>query len=478
MLKKGLFGGALVIIAIIAGFIFLLRGCLSRYDERSAMAPVLYFEKADKGIVFSIVKYGKATSYKSNGGSTYKSMSVNYFIQANDAETGEVVAVKKIKHNSDIKFHPVTVIGTGNGKAWVFMNELMAFDPFTLEKIADKDIIEAKNPQMRGKMPGEKNYYVYNDANDEITITATDGIKYTLSTSSLLATAIDEEEIGKDPVEAKFKALKKMEAALNEKYTTYYERYRAFNKLYAEKKISYAAYLDSGRNFNRLQDSISEMKKSISGEVSDFADLSRATKDRQREIDNLKTGSKSYTNICTGVDTFNSKWYGLLSGTDLEKPETRFRYMAVYTETARNKLYGAGISLRDSTKKAVELVIGEPEKINDAVYLQGGFLLDKNTALPIHLKNDDGFLICYREKVGHNGNIILSRVDLKGNIKWTFNTKLIEFTDWVYTGKRLIILGNDNKEISSSDANLLISINIQTGKAVMHDYFTDKVRKE
>jgi len=478
MLKKGLFGGALVIIAIVAGFIFLLRGCLSRYDERSAIAPVLYFEKADKGIVFSIVKYGKATSYKSNGGSTFKSMSVNYFIQANDVETGEVVAVKKIKHNSDIKFHPVTVMGTGNGKAWVFMNELMAFDPFTLEKIADKDIIEAKNPQLRGKMPGEKNYYVYNNTSDEILITATDGIKYTLTTSSLLATAIDEDDMAKNPAEAKIKELKKAETALDEKYKAYYERYRAYNKLFAEKKISYADYIDSGRNFNRQQDTISEMKKKMREEISDFEDLKRAGNDREREIDNLKTGSKSYTNICTAVDTFNGNWYGLLSSNDLEKPETRFRYRAVYTETARNKLYGAGISLQDSTKKTVELLIGEPEKINDAVYLQGGFLLDPKNALPIHLKNDDGFLICYREKVGHNGNIILSRIDLKGNIKWTFNTKLNEFTDWVYAGKRLIILGNDNKEISSSDANLLISIDLQTGKAVMHDYFTDKVRKE
>ena len=50
MLKKGLFGGAIVIIAIVAGFIFLLRGCLSGYDERSAITPVLYFEKDGKAV--------------------------------------------------------------------------------------------------------------------------------------------------------------------------------------------------------------------------------------------------------------------------------------------------------------------------------------------------------------------------------------------------------------------------------------------
>jgi hypothetical protein len=478
MVKKYTFRGILILAAVIAGFIFLLRGCMSRYDERSAITPVLFFEKADKGIVFSIIKYGKATSYKRSGGSTFKSLSTNYFIQTNDAETGELIANKKIKHNSDVKFHPITVMGTGNANAWVFIGELLAFDPFTLEKTADREIIEAKNPQLKGKMPGEKNYYVYNDANDEILITATDGMKYTLSTTSLLATVIDEDVIAQSPAEAKIKELKKAVTALDEKYKSFYERYRAYNKLYSEKKISYAAYLDSSRNFNRQQDSISEMKRNIRDEISDFESLKRSESNREREINSLKTGSKSYSNICTAVDTFNGKWYGLLSSTDLEKPETHFSYRSVYTETARNKLYTAAVSLKDSTKKAAELLVAGPEKINDAVYLQGGFLLNKTNALPIHLKNDDGFIICYREKVGNAGNIILARVDLKGNTKWTLNTRLNEFTDYIYTGKQLIILGNDNDEISSGDANLLLCMNLQQGKAVMHDYYTNKMRKE
>jgi hypothetical protein len=478
MLKKGLFGGALVIIAIIAGFIFLLRGCLSGYDERSAITPALYFEKDGKAVVFSIVEYGKATSYKSGPGGTFKSMSVNYFIQANDAATAELIANKKIKHSSDIKFRPVKVMGAGYNVAWVFIGELLAYDPFTLEKIADREIIETTNPQLKGKMPDEERYYEYDRNSNSILITATDGTKYLLSTANLKATAVDEDVISKNPVEAKIKALKKQEDALEQQYRAGYDRYRAYNKLYSEQKISYAAYLDSGRNFNRLQDSISKWKTNIRNEISDLDDLKDADKDLQRQIENLAGSSKSYTSICTGVDTFNGKWYGLLNSTDLEKPDTRFRYRSVYTETARNKFYNAAISIKDSTKKAIELLIAEPEKLNDAVYLQGGFLLNKSTALPIHLKNDDGFIVCYKEKVGYTGNIILARVDLKGNAKWTMNTMLAEFEDWIYTGNRLIILGNDNKEISSSNANLLMIIDLQTGKALKHDYFTDKMRKD
>jgi hypothetical protein len=405
-------------------------------------------------------------------------MSVNFFIQVNDGNTGELISNKKIIHNSDIKFRPVSVMGAGNNKAWVFINQLLAYDPFTLEKLADKETIETKNPQLKGKMPDEERYYKYDNFSNTILITATDGSKYILSTADLTAIAIDEDGISKNPAEAKIKELKKQEDALEEKYRAGYDRYRAWNKLYSERKISTAAYYDSGRNFNKLQDSISKMKTVIQNEIRDLDDLKDADKDIQRQIENLAGSSKSYSNICTAVDTFNSKWYGLLSPEDLEKPDTRFRYRSVYTETARNKFYSATVSIKDSTRKAVELVTGEPQKINDAVYLQGGFLLNKTTALPIHLKNDEGFIVCYREKVGYTANIILARVDLKGNTRWSVNTMLPEFKDWIYTGTKLIILGNDNKEISSSNANLLMIIDLQNGKAVKHDYFTDKMRKE
>lgn len=475
-MKKGLFGGAIVIIGLIAGFIFLLRGCLAGYDERSAMAPALYFEKDGKSVVFTIIEYGKATSYSSGPRGTYKSMSTNYFIQANDAVTAELISNKKIIHNSDIKFHPVKVMGAANGKAWVFVNELQAYDPFTLEKIADRSIIEAKNPELKGKMPDEERYYKFDRLSNSILITASDGMKYLLSTADLKAAAADDNVISKNPLEAKIKALKKQADAYQEQYRAGYDRYRAFNKLYSEKKISYAAYADSSKNFRSSQDSLSKWRDNVQAELRDLDNLGDADRDLERLIENLAGTNKSYSSICTAVDTFQGKWYGLLSAADLEKPEDRFRYRPVYNETARNKFYSATVSIKDPAKKAVELLIAAPQNLNEAVYLQGGFLSNKETGLPIHLTNDDGFIVSYKEKVGNTGNIILARVGLDGNAKWSVNTMLTGFVDWTYTGTKLIILGNDNKEISSSDANLLMIIDLQTGKVVKHDYFTNKMR--
>ncbi|MEP7238433.1 MAG: PA2928 family protein [Ferruginibacter sp.] len=476
MLKKGIFGGIIVIIAIIAGFIFLLRGCMAKYDERSAIAPALYFEKDGKAVIFTIINYGTATSYRSGPGGTFKSLSITYYIQCNDAVTGERIANKKASDYDDIKYRPVSVLGSGNNKAWVFMGGLLAYDPFTLEKIADKGIIETKNPQLKGKMPDEERYYEFDRISNDILITATDGMKYLLSTADLTAKALGDETVSKNPAEAKAKELKKEEALLEEKYKAAYDQYRAYNQLYSERKISYAAYLDSGKNFNSLQDSISKLKNNIRDEISDLGHQKDADHDLQRLIENLAGTNKSYSSICTAVDTFNGRWYGLLSAEELEKPESRFRYRSVNKETARNKFYNAAVTVKDSTKKAIELLVAEPEKLNDAVYLQGGFLFNKTTGLPIQLKNENGFIVCYKEKVGNTGNIMLARVDLKGNAVWAMNTMLTGFVDWIYTGTKLIILGKDNKEISSGNANLLMIIDLQNGKAVKHDYFTNKMR--
>ncbi|MFZ1305339.1 MAG: PA2928 family protein, partial [Ferruginibacter sp.] len=341
MLKKGLFGGALVLIAIIAGFIFLLRGCLSAYDERSVITPALYFEKDGKAVVFSIIEYGKATSYRSGPRGTFKSMSVNYFIQSNDAKTAALITNKKIKHFSDLKYPTIKILGAGDNMAWVFIGELMVFDPFTLEKIADREIIETKNPQLKGKMPDIERYYEYDRHSKSIWITATDGTKFLLSTSNLEATAVDEEVSSKDPVEVKIKALKKKEEALENEYRAGYDRNRANYRLYSENKISSAAYADSGKLFNRLQDSIRKWKTNIRNEIRDLDDLKDASRDQQRQIENLAGNNKSYSSICTAGDTFNRRWYGLLNAEDLEKPESQFRYRSVYKETGRNKMYTA-----------------------------------------------------------------------------------------------------------------------------------------
>jgi len=165
-MRKLLLGGFLILGLIVAGFLFLLKGCLSRYDERSAIIPALYIEKNGKGVLFAIVKYAKATSYSKKGGVTSKSVSTTYYIQNNDPVTGAKLGEQKIKHHNDVKYPPVETIGSSAGLAWVLMGELMAFDAFSLEKKADKAIIESKNPALKGKLPHEKRFFEFDTSTE------------------------------------------------------------------------------------------------------------------------------------------------------------------------------------------------------------------------------------------------------------------------------------------------------------------------
>lgn len=476
-MKRTILVVVLLIALIVVGFMFLLRGCLAAYDERSAITPALFFEKDGRAVVFSIVKFEKTTSYSRKGGIVNKSVSTNYFIQVNDAETGVKLDQKKIRHHSDVKNHPVSAMGKSGNKAWVFIGEPMAFDPFTLEKYADKSIIEAKNPYLTGKMPEQRTYYKFNAKTGELYITATDGLNYSLSTSTLVAKAVDEDMVNAETGISAMKGLEKQSKEFEDELRDYKKRYNEIYRLFREQKISPAVYYDSAKDLNSQENSIIVRQRKIRDEISAMKDNANDLRDREREMENLNDGNLSYTDYSRSADTMNGQWNGLMTSADLEKRNPDFHYQPVYTETARNKMYKANTRLKDPSGNRGKLLVDEPAKLNDNVFLQGGFLLDKSTALPIHLKNKEGFLVVHRKTVGNKGEILVSRIDLEGNITWTLNTGLTEFLDWIWSEKRLIILGNNNEELSSGEVNFMLSVNLQNGSRVEYDYFTDKMRK-
>src|SRR5215217_3093980 len=111
----------LTIVLCVFGFMSLLRGCLSKYDERSAIAPVLYFKIGKESVLFSLVKFEKANSYSRNGSFVRKTVNTSYYIQTNDARTGKKLNSKKIKSHDQVKNFPVTMWGSDNNLAWVFL---------------------------------------------------------------------------------------------------------------------------------------------------------------------------------------------------------------------------------------------------------------------------------------------------------------------------------------------------------------------
>ena len=170
----------------------------------------MYFARDGKAFLFSLVEYDNTTSYSRGGGFVSKSVSARYLAQQNDAGNGTRLQDKEIRHNSDIKYHPVEVLGASKDLAWVFVGELMAFDPFTLEKKADISILENKNPSMKGLFPHERRFYVFNNEDKQLYFTASDGTKWALNTSSLQITASDHDP-DKNPFDAVRNSIEKLQ---------------------------------------------------------------------------------------------------------------------------------------------------------------------------------------------------------------------------------------------------------------------------
>lgn len=479
MTKRIVLRIVLIVALAIVGFIYLLKSCLSKYDERSAIgggsgtqsgSQFLVFEKEGKGVVFSLVKFDKTISYSQRGGSINKSVSTIYYAQTNDLETAAKKQTAKIKNHSQVKAYPVELMGAAANRAWLFAGELMAYDPFTLTKIADAEIIAQNNPFLKGKLINERKYYQLNDETGMMTITTNDGLKYELNTSSLKASPLDE---GVSEEKTKEKNIGKLTTEMNRLRTARakaYDRLRANNKLYSTGAMPMAQYKDSAAAIESEIKTLKEILDSLSNNQRNMREEIWQDDDKKRDLERLRRAS-SYSGMKLNADTVDGRWYGLYTVEKLEKLQTDFNYESVYEPEARNKFFVAEMVPAGNKWKIAD----EKEQLGEKVYLQGGFLVNRQTGMPARLGTD--FLIVHKTSIGKGGQVLLTRITKENKPVWEINMGLEEFEEWVFTPTRLIIAGRDNKELSSGQVNVLLIIDLQTGKQAAYDYFTDKVRK-
>jgi hypothetical protein len=144
-----------------------------------------------------------------------------------------------------------------------------------------------------------------------------------------------------------------------------------------------------------------------------------------------------------------------------------------YDETARRQFYNSVyVDENDGDckiKKDLAAVSTSPQ-----FFLQGGFLLDKQTALPARLGNSGDNLVVHKDKIGNDGKILLSRMDHTGKVSWTLESNLKEWIDWIVTADRLYIFGADNPSLSGDDCNVLLCVDLASGKVNRYDYFNNK----
>ncbi len=469
----------LAVALMVFGFIYLLRSCLSQFDERAAIggssfssaSQFLVFEKEGKGVIFSLVQLDKTVSYRRNGGVVNKSVSTTYYAQSNDLATAAKIKSQKIKHHRDVKNFPIEILGAAGNHAWLFVGELLAYDPFTLEKTADAAMIETKNPALKGKLIKERRYYDFDADTKEIFITAADGVKYSLNTSTLVAKALDEDNTGEADADKKIKEPERLKEQTREEKEDIYNRFRENNRLYNERKLTVKQYRDSTQILQRETRRYDLLLDSLEKIVNEAREEKSAEDDLKRAREQVRRNGSGYSGMKFNSDTIGGTWYGLYSSDEIQKTGDRFRYESNNDETARNKLYTSSLYLKNN----YWTVDDEKKKILNAVYLQGGFLLSKETGFPVRLP--DGFLIVHKDMVGREGIVQLTRIRFNGEKLWTTNTGLKEFYDWQLPGNKLVVTGTDNKNLGSGEVNVLLVFDLQNGHVAAYDFFKDKARE-
>lgn len=471
----------LVVALFIIGLVLLLRSCLAKHDERSAIggsggssqsaSQFLVFEKEGRGVIFSLIKYDKTVSYSQKGGSINKSVNTTYYAQTNDLATAAKTALQKIKNHGQIKTYPVEIIGASGNTAWLFAGELMAYDPFTLTKIADAAALEEKNPALKGKLIHERRYYSFDNSTQKLSFTAADGVKYFLNTTTLIATTIDENTRSINTAAVRIKELDKLKMQVREDRKHFYDRLRESNRLYREKQLSLNQYKDSSSILENETKRLDKQLDSLDILDRESRKTERATNDINNSKVTVRSTGSGYSGMRVNCDTLNGWWYGLFTNESLTRLSPQFDYQTVNDETARSKLYTAAVTQKDNNWVIAE----EKQPSGDAVYLQAGFLLNKKTGLPFHLTGD--FLIVYKDLIGNEGNVQLARIHTNGRQVWTINTGLKEFYEWQLQGQTLVVTGRDNKNLGLGEVNLLLVINLQKGTVAGYDFFTDKTRE-
>lgn len=457
-MRKLILGGFITIAAIVAGFLFLMRGCLSRFDERFVTGQVLYCAAAEKEVIFSIIQSEKATSYSNKRGLIHKTVSTTYLVQSNDALTGALLTVQKVKKHSDVKSFPVETLGVQGQLVWVYMGELMAFDAFTLEKKADTQILETHNPFTKNQWPKERRYYQYDAEKQQMRVTLSNGSVWKLDAACLQLQALPDtnDEIGKS-----------LSGVIHEQVLFSIRQQDSLYQQYRNQQINRTEYALKLKQLQKERDSLyTRARKADKNERSD-----NQLHNRQRMM--REALYPSYSQLHISMDTIAGKLFTLLSTDEWQQAHTRIQWQSANGDARRRMLYTAPYTINRFEEAEFLKPAGQP--LSHEFFLDGGFLLDRATAGVIRLQQPASWLIISKSVVGREGTLVLQRVDTLGNNLWRFDTGLTEWGQWQLVNNRLLITGAQQANLGYRKTHLLYLIDLNNGSVKGYDYFTDKM---
>jgi uncharacterized coiled-coil protein SlyX len=252
------------------------------------------------------------------------------------------------------------------------------------------------------------------------------------------------------------------------------KNYRA-TKQYSAKQISYEQYQAISKVYYKQRDTLDKLKDSLREEKRKLESNKRELQEIEQRFENMQRTNHSFSEIKTNQDTAGMQWFGLYDEKEIKDLYERVSDQRAYEQTARRNLMIGSYTI----SKNNEAIINKDsvKKITAIGFLDGGFLLDKQTAKPIRTGSKGSFLIVSKEEIGRDGKIIITKAGPYDKESWSVNSGLSEWADWIYNGSMLYVFGKDNKELSSGEVNLLLCINLENGTVSKYDYFKKSIRK-
>ena len=245
---------------------------------------------------------------------------------------------------------------------------------------------------------------------------------------------------------------------------------------YSAKRIDAATYKRITAEYYKERQSLDKKLDSLQNILRNEEKSKRNNDDLKRKIESLQNTNISFSQCKANHYVISDSLFMLCSDEEADKIEERYWDRTLYDETARRTLYNGRLVL--NRWKDMSLDKTGFRKLSPHSFLDGGFLLDKKTALPIKTKDGKNWLIVHKSMIGKDGHIMLTCLKEDGTKTWTLNTELPQWNDWIYAGDYLYVFGVNNEELSSSECNLLLCINLTSGTYSSYDYFLKKVTKK
>ncbi|MBN1761263.1 MAG: hypothetical protein JW863_23260 [Chitinispirillaceae bacterium] len=447
--RNGSEGSALIttvfIIAVIVAFFLLLRGCLSQHDEYAIQGSAETFAVPHGTVTVFLKRHFVVNFYESDGGSTHISGTHRYYLETRDAATLKLLCCTKLKRPPKDKRSIPVVVGRDELIFWVYNGELVGFDPVSHAVICNADTLMSRNTVLRNNLPDEPGYYRYDYSLDRLVITTKDALKYVLN-GDFTITPLEEVLPGKM---YDFPEVKMMQSA---------------SELFREKRWD--------RNFPkenliRLSDSIQTLQKIIVHKNDSLAAYKKRLARRPRGAKN--TGSSRSDLMVSGV-VIDSQLLVLES----EQPENDryYSFGSVFTNDVRNRLYRSHyqeLNYHDAVMNGARSGEWEPLAPEQS-FLNGGFLMNTETLLPIRLTQPDGWLICSTIEVGQKSPALITRISDEGETRWSAQLPAAVFRDMNVLPEGIILYVEGDKLLDEkSQIDAIFRIDLKTGDVIRSD---------